>query len=126
MGKPKKFYETNDFKKAKAQWYGLLKETGFADIEEGEDETVIRPQVITGTEVKKQYQGGLDYYQLCQSIIRDYKFKKEVHRTIFELHAEGKSERDIVTWLHANTTLTYSQKGINKIIHRIKLEFDKV
>jgi hypothetical protein len=95
----------------------------FVDIEKGEPETVIRPQIIK-TE-KSQYHGGMDYDDLCQTILREFQFRKEAHRIIFSLHSEGKSERDIQDELKRKHSFSISQKGINLVINRVKEQFLK-
>jgi hypothetical protein len=119
----KLFNQTPEFKKLQAEWAQKLADSGFQDIEKGELDTVIRPQIIKTQ--KNQYIGGTDYFTFCQEILRLFRFKKEIHRIIFSLHSEGMSERDICQRLKQNQRVTFSQKGINLIIHRVKEQYLK-
>lgn len=122
MAKNKPFNETTEFKAERKKWYARLDAEGFEDIEKGETDTVIRPQIIKVQ--KSQYDGGNSYYELCQNILREFRFKKEIHRVIFSQHTEGRSEREIVNTL-ANQGLRFSQKGINLLINRVKEQYLK-
>jgi hypothetical protein len=122
VAKSKKFYETDDFKTLQKEWYGKLDPKEF-DLEEGLPDNVIRPEVIR-TE-KSQYDGGTAYWNLCQEILRTYRFKKDVHKTIFELHTNGLSERQIATEIKKKTLTKMSQKGINLLINRVKESYLK-
>lgn len=119
----RKFNETSEFKALEKQWYAKLDASGFDNIEKGETDTVIRPQIIKTQ--KSQYDGGNSYYDLCQSILREFRFKKEVHRIIFSLHADGRSEREIIGWLSTSMGLTFSKTGIHTLIKRVKEQYLK-
>jgi uncharacterized protein YggL (DUF469 family) len=121
MGK-KKFYETDEFKALNAKWQGRAKKSGFDDIDPG-DTSVINSQIISTQ--KTQYDGGNSYYEFCQIILREFRFQKEIHRTIFTLHAEGKSEREIQSWIKKNTMVNFSKTGIHDLIIRVKESFLK-
>jgi hypothetical protein len=117
------FNETPQFLASQKEWYARLEREGFEDIEKGETDTVIRPQIIK-TE-KSQYEGGHDYYELCQTILREYRFKKEMHRMIFEMHTEGRSERVIVKHMWDKYGHKISQQGVNVLIKRTKENYLK-
>ncbi len=119
----KLFYETAEFKALHAKWTQKLKDAEFDDIENGEDSTVVRPQVIK-TE-KSQYDGGTSYYELCQSILRDYRFNSTVERELFELHTSGKSIRDIEETLSTTSSRQRSKSTIDRIIRRVKEDYLK-
>lgn len=119
----KLFNETDAFKKLQARWCKKLEDDGFEDIEKGERKNVITPQVIKAR--KSQYDGGNVYYDLCQSILREFKFKKDIHRVIFQLHADGNSERVIVKYLEDKLQISLSQKGVNLVIRRVKESYLK-
>ncbi len=119
----KKVYETNSFKAVQKEWYVKLEASGFEDIEKGELDTVIRPQIIkTQT---NQSVGGLNYYEFCQTILRAFRFKKQIHRVIFSLHSEGLSERDICLEVKRLHQVNFSQQGVNLLIRRVKEQFLK-
>jgi len=125
----KSAFETSSFKKLQAKWYSKLKETTFSDgeqfvdIENGSDDTVVHPEIITTRPV--QYNSGEDYFELCQKILNTFKFKKPIHKTIFELHTKSKSEREIVAALRSDYDIKVTQQGVNLIINRVKTEYQR-
>lgn len=123
MAKQKKYYETDEFRKMQEAWYARLAEEGFQDTEKNDTDTIIQPQVFT--RVKNQVRGGLEYYAWCQRILRNYGFKNELHQLIFELHAEGVPNRDIVAELERRGLRKYHNTGIMKIIDRIVKDFSE-
>jgi hypothetical protein len=126
----KKYYETAEFKKLQGEWEKKLQSSGFDDIEPTHDEYYIRPQEFVVD--KKKTSGGLDYYQLCQQILREYDFGHasaesdresfiaDTRRLIFELHTEGRSRREISDSLKDNGVRAYSDKRCEQIIQEIK------
>lgn len=123
----KKFYETEAFQNVKDEWYSKLEASGFEDIETGSDEYVVERQKFKSQKV--QSESGLDYYEYCNKILRDYPFPDtymgEVHKVIFELHTEGKSVRDIKEDLIAKGYKKLSHVSIHNIINKIKEEFGR-
>lgn len=117
----KSAFDTPAFKELQKQWYLKLEKSGFDDIEKGEPETVVRPQVIKTK--KKQYEGGASYWELCQQILREYPFKRPVDRAIFEMHAEGLSFREISDKLMEREFKRITYRGVHKIVMRIKEAF---
>ena len=121
---PKKaFYETEEFQKLKAEWDQKLEESKFVDIEKNDTETMIQPEVFN--QFKRRYNGSANYSDLCQAILRSYQFKKPWHKTIFELHAEGKSCREIENWFETNLDRKVDHSTVGRIVERIKRDFNK-
>lgn len=102
----KKFYETAEFKKLNAKWYKKLGQ-------EQDDTDVIQPEIINGDL-------SLDYYQLCQSILSEFDFKRPIDKTIFELHTQGMPVREIEEWLQENSIRKLKKDAISEIINRTK------
>jgi len=120
MTADKKFYETPEFKKLQTKWYARIKKKGFVDIEEGQDERIVEPEVFN-TETN-QYHHGIEYYELCLRILAEGKFRKEIYKLIFELHTEGKSEREIAGELE-KLDAGLTPQAVSEIIKRIKKNF---
>lgn len=119
----KSFYETASFKALQSKWYKKLEDSGFVDIEKGETDSVVKPEIIS-TKTAQYHVGDL-YSNLCQNILATFKFKKEIHKVIFQLHANGLSEREIKETVQTERGITVSQKGINLLIKRVKEEHRK-
>ncbi len=136
----KKYYETESFKKLHSEWNEKLKGDQFDseglrnfDIESLENETVLKPQIFKAEKV--QSSGGLDYYEFCQQILREYDFghdsalterqlfNADIRKLIFERHTEGDSQRQIVTVLMERGLKTFSQPRVLQIINEIKTNF---
>lgn len=117
----KKFYETEEFKRLNKEWQKKLEESGFEDIEKSDNDFIRQHQVFTADKV--QSEGGREYYLLCQKILREYDFKDNLHRLIFELHTEGKSVREISTFLQLNSERTLKKSVISDVINKIKNTF---
>lgn len=111
-----------DFQDAANFYESLLTAEGLGALDD--DSGVIKPHIFHARKV--QYDGGLSVYELCQEILRLYEFKKESHRKIIELHGDGKSEREIRAVLLRKCEVDLSQQAINKIINRIKRDFQGV
>ncbi len=120
----KKFFETDEFKKLNEEWSKKLEASGFDDIEKTEDGYTLRPQEFITNKVK--YVGGQDYYDFCQQVLRDYPFKRDIDKFIFEAHTEGKSEREIEVLLSKHSYKSLTSVRIHQIIRKIKEDFSRV
>ncbi len=123
MGK-KRFLDTSLGRKLNSFWKLKLHDSGFDDVDP-EDGVMIQPQVFTAPEVKTEYVGGPDYHEFCHQILREYQFRKDIHRRIFELHTEGFSQLQIQDWIIQNTHFQFTQVAILKIIRRIRDDYKK-
>lgn len=121
--KAKKPFNSKKFQQAKSEWYEKLRKDGFNDLEATENSSFVRPVVVTSQTQKRKYHGGFDYYRWCNEVLERYQFKKDIHKKIFWLHTEGKSDRLIAKWIKTNTVLRLHYSTINRIINRIKAEF---
>jgi hypothetical protein len=121
----KKFYETAEFKKLKKEWDKKLESSGFEDIEKNDTDNIITNQIIkTGENIYQNYidfveDAGLDYYQYCHQILREFPFKRELDRVVFEMYTEGKTEREISKSLQNLNLKPITQQAINLLIRRI-------
>jgi hypothetical protein len=123
----KKFYETAEFQKLKKQWDQKLADSGFEDIEAKEDEHMVRPQEFTTPHQSAELteyvdfveNSGLDYYQFCHQILREFEFKRELDRIVFELYTEGKTIRDISSHLEVSRYKPLKKSSIDDLIKRI-------
>ncbi len=117
----KKYYETDDFKELQKSWYGKLKDSGFNDVENFENENMIQPEIFKVDKV--QSFGGSEYYDFCQAVLREYNFERHVDQLIFELHTEGKSVREIEIYLQNHSDKKLKYRAINDVINKIKKDF---
>lgn len=90
---------TKQFNKLQNIWYKKLKESGFHDIENN-DESLDKNGLLTSARFNDRmspdtYKNKEMYYQLAGQFLHENIFPTKLHKTIWELHAEGLSGRDI-------------------------------
>lgn len=88
--------DNKDFKALQTEWYRLLKDEGFDDIEQSDGNL----KVWTCYRFKVPYnevshRARVNYYRLAGQFLYDHKFKNKRERTIWELHSQGISDRQI-------------------------------
>lgn len=88
-------------------WYDKLRQEGFKDIEQSNS---INKSTPSST---KDYQTTINYFDKAQEFIYVYHFKQEVDKTIWQLHIEGKSLRNIAD--HIGKERGYVWSHIKKI-----------
>lgn len=114
----KKYYETEEFIKLSREWEKKLEAEGLGTIENG---TLIEPEKFSITD--EQEIGGSNYSKLCQEILTNYNFERDVDYVIFELHSEGKTVRFISDYLKLNGLRKYSFRQCTNIIKKIKDDY---
>jgi hypothetical protein len=118
-----KYWENPKFIMQRTKAYAQLLGAGFEDVECGHGEyTVTRQEFrpITG----RQNGSGPDAQEICSAILRDFKFKRDMHRAIFERHTEGMSYADIAKWLSTHELykpMTF--QGVANLIDSIKQDY---
>jgi hypothetical protein len=120
------YWKNPEFMKLKASWYGKLKEFGFVDIEvDYENEYIGASQEFNKNNKGERNGSGPEHHEYCHKILREFTFSKDIHRVIFELHADGRSHRDIEEWLTRSSYRVFDQKHISRIIARIKQDHSR-
>jgi hypothetical protein len=109
-------------------WYKKLKEDGFQDIENADNELLVFniPRFDDGRVKNKERfdyeksrkENNENYFSLCRSIMNTPDFEAAVknwpnHRKIWQMHCDGKSFRQIGETLHIH--LECARYAINKI-----------
>lgn len=133
----KKFFETPEYASARREWYAKLKKDGFTDLENPENpDDFIQPEIINMAGGRGP--AAEDYFDYCQRLLRDYPFdvkhraKWKMYRAIFELHAEGRPEREIADWLERASAKDpdlyqkVSHIRVHQIIRTIKENFGRL
>lgn len=121
----KKFYETTEFKRLKKEWDRKLAASGFDDIEKNDTENIVTNEIIkTGENMYMHYvdfveNAGLDYYQFCHQILREFNFKRELDRVVFELYTEGRTVREISSDLESKGLKPLKKSSIDELIKKI-------
>lgn len=95
---------SKEFKKLQEEWYNTLKESGFNDAEKGQYlkkysfklfETVQHRAALKDTHDELFYQSKERYFQLAGQFLYEHVFDTELHKNIWQQHAEGLSVREI-------------------------------
>lgn len=83
--------------KLKAKWYKKLADSGFEDIErpDGSLKTEVDYRSMDGTRGDGLEDGRQEYYEIAQDYLNRGKFATLLDYTVWKLHAEGVSYRDI-------------------------------
>jgi hypothetical protein len=105
-----------DFRRLQQIWYQKLKdETDFKDIENEYDNSKLKSwHNFQFKRYLHRHAGKESYFQNCRDILNHYPFKKQIHKTIWEMHSEGLSVRHISKQIG-----TIQKSGIHKIIKMI-------
>ncbi len=115
----KRYFETEEFKRLDSEWKAKLKESGFEDLED-ENENLTEAQIST----QSSYAKGAAYYEAIERIVQEYPFKRETDRVILKLHSEGMSLRKIAERLQADPNLKPLKfKGVQWVIREILKDF---
>lgn len=107
-------FKTKEFKQQQDAWYKQLKQEGFADIERSDKVGKASGRLKTDalknilqSYTPEQFAVKQDYYRLAGQFLHDYKFKSEKERTIWQMHSDGVSVRDIIKALKSKGMTAY-------------------
>ncbi len=120
----KKYYQTEEFLKLSREWDKKLEDEGFEPLGTLESGTVINPQKFTVTDPTEI--GGSNYSKLCQQILSEFEFQRDIDYVIFELHTQGKTVRYIEHHLRQNGLRNYSFRQCLNIIAKIKDDYARM
>lgn len=111
-----KFYKTNEFKQLDAEWKKKLKDSGFEDLEDDQENIdrgswdFRRPKAI------RAHQTKTEYYYMATQFLNDYNFDTELEKIIWTYHTEGIGVRNISKILNAAKISTLKKQAIHNII----------
>lgn len=117
----KKYYETEEFLRLSREWEQKLESDGFEPLSAFESGTTINPQKFTVTDEEEI--GGSNYSKLCQTIMQEYNFVRDVDYLIFDLHTQGKTIRFIEEYLKNNDHRHIKRSQVADIIKRVKDDY---
>lgn len=102
----------------KRQWDRKVEKSGISNIEQEDGYLKVWASSVATRDIRngriEAMRSREEYYRAAGHFLWDYKFKTDLDRNIWEMHASGISTRDIAT------TLSIKRKGrnaITKIIH---------
>lgn len=114
-----------EYEKLRAFWYKVLKDDGFEDIEQDEDNL---KEWSTRAVRKNEYANTLDswadkleYYDLATRFLNEYRFESELERAIWAYHTEGISYRSIARLLRKAKVAKLNKDSVWRIVAELKL-----
>lgn len=122
-----KFWESEEFTKEQKQWYDKIASTPDSNGEVFVDaENTTRKDKPLKAWHNYRFKdipidtrvGTQTYYERAEELLHTYEFENDTHRTIWELHCKGLSERAIAG-LISHLTPTYKHSIIGKITSQI-------
>lgn len=113
-----------EFKKLEIKWYKKLADTGFVDHEDISrpnrplkywDSSRYRSYGKLQTQIQRD--ALVDYYDQAKLLLLTYKFKRKVHRRIWDFHCAGHTTREIAKELKLSQFIVwYWIKQIRKFM----------
>jgi hypothetical protein len=107
-------FKTKEFQDLQKVWNRKLEKSGFQDIERsdrvGKASGRLKTDAlknITQSYTAEQFAVKEEYYRLAGQFLHDYKFKSDNDRTIWRMHSEGISVRDIIRALKKKGVTAY-------------------
>ena len=118
--------KVKNFKSLRDEWYQILKEDGFNDIEQTDGLlkfwTNTRFRVVHNVEL---YESKKKYFELAGQYCHDGIFKSEINRKIWQLHSEGLSIREIADKIK-ETSKNYKKSKVHKVVNETAKEMLKI
>ena len=107
-------FKTKEFKELEQKWYSKLASKGFKDLERrdksGREEGRLKTDPLENIPHfynVEQFQIKEEYYRMAGQFLHEYKFKTSIERTIWGMHTQGVSVRNIVKNLQAKGHTAY-------------------
>lgn len=94
--------KSKEYQKLQKFWYAKLEKQGFYDIEHADEFRTMKSWAARPGNVMKQparVASEQEYYRVAGHFLNEYEFNTKVDRMVWELHAEGKSIREIAVIL---------------------------
>lgn len=108
-----------DLKTLQDEWYARLKAEGFNDIEDTNSPRQMLKSWHSTLFIhrfdKERFNARQQYFEMATHFLHSFKFASALERHIWELHADGKSLREI-----AKTTTQVSKDGALKMIKKLQ------
>lgn len=119
-------------KELQDKWYAKLKKSGFEDIENerGDLKASSTHNLVSHhgeyyADKISFHEGKAEYYRLAGFFLHDKKFESKLDKQIWELHANDRSIREIVTILKKKKIKAYRDQ-VHIIIQRLAKEMIKM
>lgn len=102
---------SKEFLALKTKWYKKLDQSGFDDIEQDDDHLKRwHSRFFSSKYPTAVFEAKQEYYRLAVHFYGTYKFDSDEEKTIWTLHANGKSIREIILALKEKNIHSYKNK----------------
>lgn len=106
-----------DYKKLKEIWYAKLKKSGFEDIEQSDGKL----KEWSTRWVRKGFspirnQSLESYFHMATRFLNEYPFESELHKIVWEYHANGLSVREIAGTLGKTKVIKRTGAWVHKFV----------
>jgi len=112
---------SKSFKALKATWYKKLKDSGFKDAEDKNHELIrhsssfyAKNSYYSLEAVALRIKAKTAYYRMASHFLHDFTFENNLDKSVWTLHAEGGSTREIARKLNkkSHTTIFFIIKAL--------------
>lgn len=128
MSSPK-FTQTSQFKKLNKEWQKKLKDSGFKDIEDKNEELIMNSfHQIKGDNknfIPVLAEQKQEYYRMATHFLEEYTFESKLEKEIWRLHSEGLGYRPIINQLSTSKHKLYLIK-MHLIVNSLKTRMFKL
>lgn len=109
-----KTFQTADFKKLNKIWRKKLKDSGFEDIEDSNEDLLLSTTTMMKAS-KKDYvsvtsEAKREYYYLASRFLNEYEFPNDLQKNIWRMHSDGTPHRKIMSALGTTEQKLYWTK----------------
>jgi len=116
-----------DYQKERAIWYAKLKEDGFEDIEQDEDNLKVWSSYFSRKAQSREFmESKTTYYYLATKFLDEYEFETPLDKSIWTYHEAAVSVRDIAKILAKAKIVDVSYVTIWKTIERLSFIMKKL
>lgn len=110
----------SEYAKLKALWYKKLKDEGFDDIEQDEDNLKSwSAKFVREGSPLELIESKTAYYQMATNFLNDYDFETELEKIIWTYHSEAISYRNIAKLLKESKVIETNRTTIWQIVKRL-------
>lgn len=111
------------FKQLKDTWYKKLKDDGFEDIEQNEENLKDYSShffELRGEQHPVRREAKEEYYRLVGKFLYDHEFPNKFQKNVWRLHSDGETVRNIAVIMTKRGKKTYASK-VERIISSLKI-----
>lgn len=109
-----------DYDQVRAVWYEKLRQDGFVDIEQDENNLRVWSTEFTKSKFLNNWREKEEYYYIATTFLNDYSFETELDRVIWEYHTNAISVRNIADTLNKTGIVQTDRNEIQRTITRLR------